>query len=43
MTARSGGHSYAGWSSTTGLIVDVTAMNSLQVAAGTVTVAPACS
>jgi len=38
VAARSGGHSYAGWSSTTGLIVDVTAMNSFQVAGGTVTV-----
>jgi FAD/FMN-containing dehydrogenase len=38
VAARSGGHSYAGWSSTTGLIVDVTAMNSFQVADGTVTV-----
>ena len=34
VAARSGGHSYAGWSSTpgtTGLMVDVTAMNSFQV------------
>ena len=38
VAARSGGHSYAGWSSTTGLIVDVTAMNSFQVVNGTVTV-----
>ncbi len=38
VAARSGGHSYAGWSSTTGLIVDVTAMNSFQVGNGTVTV-----
>jgi FAD/FMN-containing dehydrogenase len=38
---RCGGHSYAGWSSTTGLIVDVTAMSSVQVdsGSGTATVA----
>jgi hypothetical protein len=37
VAARSGGHSYTGWSSTpgtTGLIVDVTAMNSFQVGSG---------
>ena len=34
VAARSGGHSYAGWSSTTGLMVDVTAMNSFQVGTG---------
>ena len=34
VAARSGGHSYAGWSSTTGLMVDVTAMNSFRVGAG---------
>jgi FAD/FMN-containing dehydrogenase len=37
VAARSGGHSYAGWSSppgTTGLIVDVTSMNSFQVGSG---------
>jgi FAD/FMN-containing dehydrogenase len=38
VAARSGGHSYAGWSSTTGLIVDVTAMNSFQAAGGSVQV-----
>jgi FAD binding domain/Berberine and berberine like len=38
LTARSGGHSYAGWSSTSGLIVDVSAMNSVHVSGGTVTV-----
>jgi FAD/FMN-containing dehydrogenase len=40
VAARSGGHSYAGWSSTSGLIVDVTSMNSVHVdtAAGTATV-----
>jgi FAD/FMN-containing dehydrogenase len=37
--ARSGGHSYAGWSSVTGgLIVDVSAMNSFKVGRGTVQV-----
>ena len=37
VAARSGGHSYAGWSSTpgtNGLMVDVTAMNSFQVGRG---------
>jgi FAD/FMN-containing dehydrogenase len=34
VAARSGGHSYAGWSSTTGLMVDVTAMSSFQVGKG---------
>ena len=34
VAARSGGHSYGGWSSSTGLVVDVTQMNSFQVAAG---------
>jgi len=37
VAARSGGHSYAGWSSppgTTGLMVDVTAMNSFKVGSG---------
>jgi FAD/FMN-containing dehydrogenase len=38
VAARSGGHSYAGWSSTTGLIVDVTAMNSFRVTGGSVQV-----
>jgi FAD/FMN-containing dehydrogenase len=38
---RCGGHSYAGWSSTTGLVLDVTAMSSVQVdsGSGTATVA----
>ncbi|HEY0719140.1 MAG TPA: FAD-binding oxidoreductase, partial [Streptosporangiaceae bacterium] len=38
---RCGGHSYAGWSSTAGLIVDVTAMSSVRVdsASGMATVA----
>jgi FAD/FMN-containing dehydrogenase len=31
IAARSGGHSYAGWSSTTGLIVDVTDMASVEL------------
>ena len=37
---RSGGHSYAGWSTGTGLVVDVSAMNRVVIdqAAGTVTV-----
>jgi FAD/FMN-containing dehydrogenase len=34
MTARSGGHSYAGWSSTTGLIIDVTRMSSVSLDSG---------
>jgi FAD/FMN-containing dehydrogenase len=38
LAARSGGHSYAGWSSTSGLIVDVSAMNSVRLSGGTVTV-----
>jgi hypothetical protein len=41
VAARSGGHSYAGWSSTTGLIVDVTAMNSFRVSGGSIVWAPA--
>jgi len=38
LAARSGGHSYAGWSSTSGLIVDVTRMNSVHVSGTTATV-----
>jgi hypothetical protein len=38
VAARCGGHSYAGWSSTTGLIVDVTAMTSFRVTGGSVQV-----
>ncbi|HEY1920313.1 MAG TPA: FAD-binding oxidoreductase [Streptosporangiaceae bacterium] len=34
MTARSGGHSYAGWSGTTGLIIDVTDMSSVTLNGG---------
>jgi FAD/FMN-containing dehydrogenase len=38
VTARCGGHSYAGWSSTTGLIIDVTRMAGVQVSGSTATV-----
>jgi FAD/FMN-containing dehydrogenase len=38
VAARSGGHSYAGWSSTTGLIVDVTRMAGVSVSGGTAVV-----
>ncbi|GAA1263783.1 FAD-binding oxidoreductase [Sphaerisporangium rubeum] len=34
VAARSGGHSYAGWSSGTGLIVDVARMNGVSAASG---------
>src|SRR5260370_33032395 len=34
-TSRSGGHSYAGYSTTTGLVVDITSMNAVKVNAGT--------
>ena len=34
-TPRSGGHSYAGYSTTTGLVVDITSMNAVKVHAGT--------
>jgi FAD/FMN-containing dehydrogenase len=34
VAARSGGHSYGGWSSSTGLVVDVTRMNSFLVGPG---------
>lgn len=37
IAARSGGHSYAGWSSTTGLIVDVSQMAGVRVDSGTAT------
>ena len=37
-TARSGGHSYAGYSTSTGLIVDVTAMASVATGPGTATI-----
>jgi hypothetical protein len=35
LAARGGGHSYAGYSTTTGLVVDVTRMNAVQVDAST--------
>jgi FAD/FMN-containing dehydrogenase len=38
VAARCGGHSYAGWSSTSGLIVDVTRMAGVQVSGTTATV-----
>ncbi|MFC4586438.1 FAD-binding oxidoreductase [Sphaerisporangium corydalis] len=34
VTSRSGGHSYAGWSSGTGLVVDVSRMNSVRATSG---------
>lgn len=34
VTARSGGHSYGGWSGTSGLIIDVSAMNSFHAGPG---------
>ena len=38
VAARSGGHSYAGWSSTTGLIIDVTQLASFAAGSSTVQV-----
>jgi FAD/FMN-containing dehydrogenase len=38
VAARCGGHSYAGWSSTSGLIVDVTKMAGVEISGGTATV-----
>ncbi len=38
VAARCGGHSYAGWSSTSGLIVDVTAMSQVSLSGTTATV-----
>ena len=38
VAARCGGHSYAGWSSTSGLIVDVTRMAGVNVSGGTAVV-----
>jgi FAD/FMN-containing dehydrogenase len=38
VAARCGGHSYAGWSSSTGLIIDVTRMAGVQVSGSTATV-----
>jgi FAD/FMN-containing dehydrogenase len=37
-TARAGGHSYAGYSTITGLVIDVTTMNQVAAAAGTATI-----
>jgi FAD/FMN-containing dehydrogenase len=34
VTSRSGGHSYAGWSSGTGLVIDVSAMNTIKASGG---------
>jgi FAD/FMN-containing dehydrogenase len=38
VAARCGGHSYAGWSSTSGLIIDVTRMAGVNVSGGSATV-----
>jgi FAD/FMN-containing dehydrogenase len=38
VAARSGGHSYAGWSSTSGLIIDVTRMSGVSVSGSTAVV-----
>jgi FAD/FMN-containing dehydrogenase len=38
VAARSGGHSYGGWSSSTGLVVDITRMKSFRVGPGGTTV-----
>jgi FAD/FMN-containing dehydrogenase len=38
VAARCGGHSYAGWSSTSGLIIDVTRMSGVSVSGSTATV-----
>ncbi|MER6943239.1 FAD-binding oxidoreductase [Nonomuraea sp. NPDC000554] len=38
VTTRSGGHSYAGWSTGTGLVIDVSRMNSVGYASGRATV-----
>jgi FAD/FMN-containing dehydrogenase len=38
VAARCGGHSYAGWSSTSGLIIDVTRMSGVNVSGGKATV-----
>jgi FAD/FMN-containing dehydrogenase len=37
VAARSGGHSYCGWSSTSGLVIDVSQMNEVSVDAGAAT------
>ncbi|NUP00823.1 MAG: FAD-dependent oxidoreductase, partial [Nonomuraea sp.] len=38
VTVRSGGHSYAGWSTGTGLVIDVSRMNKVDYTAGRATV-----
>ena len=38
VAARAGGHSYGGWSSTTGLVIDVTQMSSFRLGSGSRTV-----
>ncbi|MEV0382191.1 FAD-binding oxidoreductase [Nonomuraea sp. NPDC050643] len=38
VTSRSGGHSYAGWSTGTGLVIDVSRMNAISYARGRATV-----
>jgi len=38
VAARCGGHSYAGWSSTSGLVIDVTRMSGVNVSGSTATV-----
>lgn len=38
LAVRSGGHGYAGWSTGTGLVIDVSAMNAISVADGRATV-----
>ncbi|MFF4191195.1 FAD-binding oxidoreductase [Nonomuraea sp. NPDC001831] len=38
VTPRSGGHSYAGWSTGTGLVIDVSRMNTVSYAAGRATI-----
>ncbi|MGA5757031.1 FAD-binding protein [Nonomuraea bangladeshensis] len=38
VTARSGGHSYAGWSTGTGLVIDLSRMSSVRYSAGRATV-----
>ncbi|WP_181019752.1 FAD-binding oxidoreductase [Nonomuraea typhae] len=38
VTARSGGHSYAGWSTGTGLVIDLSRMNGVAYRSGTATI-----